>query len=108
MDDIVNFILEKEREAERIVGDAKEKAAAILREADRKASNIVQEAKENAQKILRDTVEKVRVEIEKSKSEEMKKLNREFENFSKNNTDLIDKIINRVVEEVVHVEHYGD
>ncbi len=104
MGDIVDYIVEKENEAEEILNKAREKSSEIIREADMEVSSKISKAREKAQHILQDDVNKVEKDIEAKKEEEIKKINKEFDSFLEENKNIIDDIVIKVIECITRTE----
>ena len=98
--EIVDFIREKDKEADKIVEEAKIEAKKIISSIGERKNEIFEKYK----KKYMEEISKIKQQIEKEIEEEIKKLKeiskREIEEIKKNQKDLEDKIYNLMIEKL--------
>ena len=97
MEDIIDRVLKAEKDAENILGEARQKAQEMKRRAQEQAAKYVDEARVQATKILEDKVVRAQAEISEMKNEARHSAQLMNEEFLQVNRQRVAGILNKVV-----------
>jgi vacuolar-type H+-ATPase subunit H len=98
MQEIVNKVLEAERQAEQTLAEARQKSSALRGEADAQAAAALQQARAQAQELLQAELAEARAEAERSTGEQVRKAHAEAESFLASRQEVLGDLVERVVQ----------
>lgn len=96
--EILDEILNAEREAEEMVAAARKRAAELKRNAEAQLNQELNDAREAARERFQERVAQAHKEAERRKSSELAGLENDAETFMSEHADSVDQAVRRVVE----------
>lgn len=97
MQEIVNKVLEAEKQAEQTLAEARQKAAAVRAEADALTATALQEARAQAQELLQTGLAEARAQAEGSSRELVRRAEQEAASFLEGRQEVLRALVERVV-----------
>ena len=101
MEKIIKEVLEVEKDVDKIIQEAREKASEIKKKAEKEASEKISDTRLKAQKIIQDSAEKAREETKKIREEKLTEAEDQSKKFLQKNKKKIDKFVDEITRRII-------
>lgn len=101
MEEVLSEIIEKEKESESIIREARQKAQEIQREADAEVNRMLSEAKEQAAAVYSERVSKAEKEARKRYENSLEGEGKMKQDFLETKADVLDRLVEEITEAVL-------